>query len=65
MSLHNLQPASGSTHRKKRVGRGQGSGTGKTAGRGQKGQKSRSGYSKKRGWGWSATTYKKSPKNWI
>ncbi len=49
MSLHNLQPASGSTHRKKRVGRGQGSGTGKTAGRGQKGQKSRSGYSKKRG----------------
>ncbi len=48
MSLHNLQPAPGSTHKKKRVGRGQGSGTGKTAGRGQKGQKSRSGYSRKR-----------------
>ena len=48
MSLHNLQPALGSTHSKKRVGRGQGSGTGKTAGRGQKGQKSRSGYSRKR-----------------
>jgi len=48
MSLHNLQPAPGSTHAKKRVGRGQGSGTGKTAGRGQKGQKSRSGYSRKR-----------------
>ena len=48
MSLHNLQPAPGSTHSKKRVGRGQGSGTGKTAGRGQKGQKSRSGYSRKR-----------------
>ncbi len=48
MSLHNLQPAPGSTHPKKRVGRGQGSGTGKTAGRGQKGQKSRSGYSRKR-----------------
>ncbi len=48
MGLHNLQPAPGSTHAKKRVGRGQGSGTGKTAGRGQKGQKSRSGYSRKR-----------------
>ncbi len=48
MSLHNLQPAPGSTHKKKRVGRGQGSGTGKTAGRGQKGQKSRTGYSRKR-----------------
>ena len=48
MSLHNLQPAPGSTHSKKRVGRGQGSGTGKTAGRGQKGQKSRTGYSRKR-----------------
>ena len=48
MGLHNLKPAEGSTHSKKRVGRGQGSGTGKTAGRGQKGQKSRSGYSRKR-----------------
>jgi large subunit ribosomal protein L15 len=49
MSLHNLQPAPGSTQNRKRVGRGQGSGTGKTAGRGNKGQKSRAGYSKKRG----------------
>ena len=49
MGLHNLQPASGSTRNRKRVGRGQGSGTGKTAGRGNKGQKSRSGYSQKRG----------------
>lgn len=49
MGLHNLQPAFGSTRDRKRVGRGQGSGTGKTAGRGNKGQKARSGYSKKRG----------------
>jgi len=49
MGLHNLQPAPGSTRNRKRVGRGQGSGTGKTAGRGNKGQKSRSGYSEKRG----------------
>ncbi len=49
MGLHNLQPAPGSTRNRKRVGRGQGSGTGKTAGRGNKGQKARSGYSQKRG----------------
>jgi large subunit ribosomal protein L15 len=49
MALHNLKPACGSTHKTKRVGRGQGSGYGKTATRGQKGQKSRSGYSKKLG----------------
>jgi large subunit ribosomal protein L15 len=49
MALDNLQPAKGSTHAPKRVGRGQGSGTGKTAGRGQKGAKSRTGYSKKIG----------------
>ena len=49
MALHNLKPAKGSTHKTKRVGRGQGSGYGKTASRGQKGQKSRSGSSKKRG----------------
>ena len=41
--LHNLSPTPGSTKARKRVGRGQGSGTGKTSGRGQKGQKSRSG----------------------
>ncbi len=49
MALHNLQPAIGSTHKSKRVGRGQGSGMGKTATRGQKGQKSRTGYKQKRG----------------
>ncbi|HEX8116523.1 MAG TPA: 50S ribosomal protein L15 [Pyrinomonadaceae bacterium] len=49
MGLNNLKPAAGSTHKKKRVGRGPGSGLGKTAGRGNKGQKSRSGYSGKVG----------------
>jgi large subunit ribosomal protein L15 len=49
LALNNLHPAPGSTHRKKRVGRGPGSGLGKTSGRGHKGQKSRSGYSAKRG----------------
>ena len=43
IGLHNLAPTPGSTKARKRVGRGQGSGTGKTSGRGQKGQKSRSG----------------------
>jgi large subunit ribosomal protein L15 len=42
-SLHELKPAEGSHRTRKRVGRGPGSGTGKTAGRGQKGQKSRAG----------------------
>ena len=49
IGLNNLRPAEGSTHKKKRVGRGPGSGLGKTAGRGNKGQKSRSGYSGKVG----------------
>ena len=63
MGLHNLQPAPGSTKNRKRVGRGQGSGTGKTAGRGNKGQKSRSGYSKKRGFeGGQMPLYKRLPK---
>ncbi|MFD2617396.1 50S ribosomal protein L15 [Terrilactibacillus laevilacticus] len=43
MKLHELKPAEGSRHARKRVGRGYGSGLGKTSGRGQKGQKSRSG----------------------
>ena len=43
--LHNLRPNEGSHRNRKRVGRGPGSGTGKTAGRGQKGQKARSGAS--------------------
>ncbi|HYX40360.1 MAG TPA: 50S ribosomal protein L15 [Pyrinomonadaceae bacterium] len=49
MGLNNLHAPAGSTHKKKRVGRGPGSGLGKTAGRGNKGQKSRSGYSSKIG----------------
>ena len=47
--LHNLKPAEGATRKRKRVGRGPGSGNGKTAGRGHKGQKSRSGYSRRYG----------------
>lgn len=43
MRLEELKPAAGSTHRKKIVGRGIGSGVGKTSGRGHKGQKARSG----------------------
>jgi large subunit ribosomal protein L15 len=43
MHLNGLKPAEGSKHPRKRVGRGIGSGLGKTAGRGHKGQKSRSG----------------------
>jgi large subunit ribosomal protein L15 len=43
MELNTLQPAPGATHAKRRVGRGIGSGLGKTAGRGHKGQKSRAG----------------------
>ena len=49
MALENLRPAAGSTHKTKRVGRGQGSGMRKTATRGNKGQKSRTGYKRKRG----------------
>jgi large subunit ribosomal protein L15 len=49
IGLNNLRPPDGSTHKKKRRGRGPGSGNGKTAGRGHKGQKSRSGYSRRAG----------------
>src|SRR4030095_6301869 len=49
ISLNSLRPAKGSIHKRKRVGRGPGSGLGKTSGRGEKGQKSRSGYSRKLG----------------
>lgn len=49
MNLSNLKPATGSVKSKKRIARGQGSGHGGTATRGHKGQKSRSGYSKKVG----------------
>lgn len=49
MKLHELSPALGSTKEVKRIGRGHGSGQGKTAGKGHKGQKARSGYSMKVG----------------
>ncbi|MDR1226492.1 MAG: 50S ribosomal protein L15 [Prevotellaceae bacterium] len=49
MELSNLTPAAGSTHKEKRIGRGQGSGRGGTSTRGHKGAKSRSGYSRKLG----------------
>jgi len=49
LGLNNLKPAKGSVRNRKRVGRGPGSGLGKTAGRGEKGQKSRSGYGRKLG----------------
>ena len=49
MELYNLQPAEGSTHNSKRVGRGYGSGKGRTSTRGHKGAKARSGYKKKIG----------------
>jgi large subunit ribosomal protein L15 len=49
VGLHNLKPAKGSVRNRKRVGRGPGSGLGKTAGRGEKGQKSRSGFARKPG----------------
>src|SRR5689334_392298 len=49
VSLSNLHPPAGSRHRKVRVGRGMGSKLGKTSGAGDKGQKSRRGYSRRRG----------------
>ena len=49
MKLNNLKPAEGSTHSRRRIGRGPGSGLGGTSTRGHKGAKSRSGYKKKIG----------------
>lgn len=49
MKLHELSPAKGSKRTRKRIGRGPGSGYGKTAGRGHNGQRSRSGYSQRMG----------------
>ena len=49
MTLESLKPARGAVKTKKRIGRGPGSGTGKTAGRGSNGAKSRSGYSRRYG----------------
>lgn len=49
MDLSNLKPAKGAVRQKRRIGRGEGSGNGDTAGRGHKGQQSRSGYSRRFG----------------
>src|SRR4051812_13743925 len=49
ISLSNLRPAKGAVKNRKRIARGEGSGSGGTAGRGHKGAKSRSGYKSKRG----------------
>lgn len=49
MDLSNLKPAKGSVKQTRRIGRGEGSGNGDTAGRGHKGQQSRSGYSRRFG----------------
>jgi large subunit ribosomal protein L15 len=63
MKLHELAPAKGSKHSRKRVGRGPGSGLGKTAGKGHKGQKSRSGYSRQAGFeGGQMTLVRRVPK---
>ena len=63
MKLHQLTPAKGSKHSRKRVGRGPGSGLGKTAGKGHKGQKSRSGYARMAGFeGGQMTLVRRVPK---
>ncbi|RYD56388.1 MAG: 50S ribosomal protein L15 [Sphingobacteriales bacterium] len=49
MQLHNLKPAEGATHKGKRIGRGEGSGHGGTATKGNKGQQARTGYQSKKG----------------
>ncbi len=63
MLLHNIIGASGSTHRKKRVGRGEASGHGKTSGRGGKGQTARSGFGQRPGFeSGHIQTHRKLPK---
>ncbi len=63
MKLHELQPAEGSTTAKKRLGRGTGSGLGKTSGKGHKGAKARSGGGKRPGFeGGQMPLYRRVPK---
>lgn len=63
MKLHQLKPAKGSVHKEKRIARGEGSGHGRTATRGTKGDKSRSGYSRKFGFeGGQMPLYRRIPK---
>ena len=66
MKLHELRPNEGATHYKKRVGRGVGSGLGKTSGRGQKGQNSRSGGGVRLGFeGGQTPLFKRLPKRGL
>jgi large subunit ribosomal protein L15 len=63
MNLHSLQNVKGARHRKKRVGRGHGSGMGKTSGKGHKGQMARAGHKHKEGFeGGQMTLIRRSPK---
>ena len=63
MKMNTIHPAEGATKTRKRVGRGPGSGIGKTSGRGENGQKSRSGYSRKAGFeGGQLPLYRRLPK---
>ncbi|HEY2930500.1 MAG TPA: 50S ribosomal protein L15 [Acidobacteriota bacterium] len=63
LTLNSLKPPRGATRTRKRVGRGPGSGLGKTAGRGHKGQKSRTGYSHRPGFeGGQMPLYRRLPK---
>lgn len=63
MDLNNLKPAEGSVKKRKRIGRGQGSGHGGTSTRGHKGAKSRSGYKAKKGFeGGQMPIYRRVPK---
>ena len=63
LELHNLRPSKGANKKRKRVGRGPGSGTGKTAGKGHNGQKSRSGYRLRPGFeGGQMPLYRRLPK---
>jgi len=63
MNLSQLRPPKGQTRKPKRVGRGMGSGLGRTAGRGDKGQRSRTGFSQRRGFeGGQMPLYRRVPK---
>ena len=63
MKLNNLKPAAGSTHSRRRIGRGPGSGLGGTSTRGHKGAKARSGYKRKIGFeGGQMPLYRRLPK---
>ena len=62
LKLHDIKPAKGANRKRKRIGRGPGSGSGKTAGKGHKGQKSRSGVAVKSFEGGQMPLYRRLPK---